>query len=110
MAANTLLKKLLDAGMQFTETSQASAEKLVSDLVKKGEVRRKDAEKTVQLLVDRGRSSSEHVLGSIQHEVSRQVSRFAERLDGIESRIEELAAQVGLSRSTPAAKKAPAAK
>ena len=66
MAPNTILKRLLDAGMQFTEMSQNTAEKLVGEFVQAGQVRRKDAERTVQRLVDRGRSSTEQLARSIQ--------------------------------------------
>ena len=120
MAANSLLKKLLDAGAQLTETSQSNAEKLVSDLVKKGEVRRKDAEKAVQTLVDRGRSSSEQIVAAIRREMGPLLSRLTDRLDDLEARFEELASQVGLplpgvksapvKRAPAAATKAPAKK
>jgi polyhydroxyalkanoate synthesis regulator phasin len=118
MAAKPLFKRLLDAGMQFSEMSQQSAEKLVSDFVKAGEIRRKDAERTVGLLVERGRSSTEQVLASVQSEVSKQLGRFAEQIDDIEDRLEDLAERMGMrskssAGATPsggAAKKAPAKK
>ena len=40
--AQNVVRKLIESGMHFTEDSQAKAEKLVKDLVKAGEVRRKD--------------------------------------------------------------------
>ena len=36
MPDTSLLKRLLDAGMHFTETSQEQAEKVVNQLVKDG--------------------------------------------------------------------------
>jgi polyhydroxyalkanoate synthesis regulator phasin len=109
MTGSPLLKRLLDTGAQFTEMSQKNAEKVVAEFVKAGEMRRKDAEKTVQHLVERGRATTEHVIGLIQAEVSKQLGRFAQRLDDVESRVEEVAGNLGLA-SKAAAKKAPAAK
>ncbi|MEK7426560.1 MAG: hypothetical protein AAB131_22280 [Actinomycetota bacterium] len=119
MAPHTIVKKMLDAGVQFTEMSQSSAEKLVSEFVKAGQLRKKDAGKTVQELVDRGRSSTEQLLSVVQSEVAKQLARFADRVDGIEDRIEDLAKSVGaMAKRTAApapaaaapAKKAPAKK
>jgi polyhydroxyalkanoate synthesis regulator phasin len=97
MTANTILKRLLDAGMQFTEMSQSSAEKLVNEFVKNGQLRRKDAEKTVQQLVERGRSSTEQLFSAVQTEVAKQLGRFADRIDDLEDRIEDLAESLGLA-------------
>ncbi|MEP7048088.1 MAG: hypothetical protein ABI949_15460, partial [Ilumatobacteraceae bacterium] len=124
MTGSPVLKRLLDTGMQYTEMSQKNAEKLVSDFVKAGQVRRKDAEKTVQRLVERGRSTTEHLVGVVQSEVAKQLGRFAQRLDDVEARVEDVASGLGLrskapahsapvkaaSAATAAAKKAPAKK
>jgi polyhydroxyalkanoate synthesis regulator phasin len=106
--ANPLLKKLLDAGAQFTETSQASAEKLVAELQKVGGVRRKEAEHAVQTLVERGRHSSEQLLSNVQAEVTKQLGRFAERIDELERQLADLASKAGLpvpTRGTTASTK-----
>ena len=108
MTGSPVLKRLLDTGMQYTEMSQKNAEKLVSDFVKAGQVRRKDAEKTVKQLVERGRTTTEHVVSLIQSEVSKQLGKFAQRLDDVEARVEDVASNFGLG-SKSAAKKAPAA-
>ena len=99
MPGTPLLKRLLDAGMQFSEMSQSTAEKVVHDFVKTGAVRRKDAEKTVQMLVDRGRSSTEHLVATVQAEIANQLGRFASRIDDVESRLEEIAAKLGIASS-----------
>ncbi|MEY2581345.1 MAG: hypothetical protein QOE09_1194 [Ilumatobacteraceae bacterium] len=106
MTASPVLKRLLDTGMQYTEMSQKNAEKIVSEFVKAGQVRRKDAEKVVQRLVDRGRSATEHLVGVVQAEVANQLGRLAERLDDIEARVEDVAGSFGIGRSS-AAKSAP---
>jgi polyhydroxyalkanoate synthesis regulator phasin len=105
MTGSPLLKRLLDTGAQFTSMSQKNAEKLVSEFVKAGEMRRKDAEKAVQQLVERGRATSEHLISLIQAETSKQLGRFANRLDDVESRVEEVAGNLGFA-SKPARKSA----
>jgi polyhydroxyalkanoate synthesis regulator phasin len=105
MTGSPVLKRLLDTGMQYTEMSQKNAEKLVSDFVKAGQIRRKDAEKTVKQLVERGRTTTEHLVSLIQSEVSKQLGKFAKRLDDVEGRVEDVASSFGLGSKT-AAKKA----
>jgi polyhydroxyalkanoate synthesis regulator phasin len=106
MAPNPLLKKLIDAGAQFTETSQASAERLVSELQKAGGVRRKEAEKAVQTLVERGRQSSEQLISTIQSEVAKQLGRFADRIEELETQLQDLAAKVGITNPPSRARRA----
>ena len=112
MATPGVIQRLLDAGMQFTELSQSKAEQLVRDLVKSGAVRRKDAKATVHSLLERGRTATEQLVATVQAEVSQQVSRFAERMDDAEDRIEELAKRVvpGRGAAKQAAAKQAAAK
>jgi len=97
MATNPLLKKMLDAGMQFTEMSQKQAEKLVKEFVKAGQARKKDSDELVRQIVDRGRTLSEQIVASVQAEAAKQMSKFAGRLDEIEARVEALAAKVGMA-------------
>ena len=97
MATNPLLKKMLDAGMQFTEMSQKQAEKLVKEFVKAGQARKKDSDEMVRQIVDRGRNLSEQIVASVQAELAKQMSKFAVRLDDVEGRVEALAAKVGVA-------------
>ncbi len=53
MARNALIQQYLDAGIQFTQMTRERAEAIVKDLVKAGEVRRKQAASLVDDLVDR---------------------------------------------------------
>ena len=94
MASNDVLARLLDAGMSFTQMTQARAEAIVKDLTKTGDIRKKEAQRVTQQLVDRGRESTEKVLAMVQAEVAKQVGRFAAQLDDVESRLEDLAEQV----------------
>lgn len=97
MAANPLLKRMLDAGMQFTEMSQKQAEKLVKEFVKAGQARKKDTDEMVRQIVERGRGLSEQIVASVQAELAKQMSKFAGRLDDVEGRVEALATKVGLA-------------
>ena len=101
-----VVRKLIESGVSFTEDSQAKAEKLVKELVKSGELRRKDAEKAVQALVERGKSTSEHIVSLVQREVAKQMDRFGGRVDGLEKRLDDVARQVGVTKKAAPAKKA----
>jgi len=125
MSGNALIKRLLDAGMQFTGMTQEQAEKIVKELVRNGQARRKDSEKLVEELVSRGREVTESAVAAMQSEWAKQLGRFAARLDDIESNVEEIALKLGITKkpapaaapapapakkAAPAAKKAPAKK
>jgi polyhydroxyalkanoate synthesis regulator phasin len=119
MSGNALIKRLLDAGMQFTGMTQEQAEKIVKELVRNGQARRKDSEKLVEELVSRGREVTESAVAAMQSEWAKQLGRFAARLDDIESNVEEIALKLGITKKpapaaapapAPAAKKAPAKK
>jgi polyhydroxyalkanoate synthesis regulator phasin len=110
MSGNALIKRLLDAGMQFTGMTQEQAEKIVKELVRNGQARRKDSEKLVEELVSRGREVTETAVAAMQAEWTKQLGRFAARLDDIESNVEDIAQKLGITKKpAPAAKKAPAA-
>ena len=97
MTGNALLKRLLDAGMNFTEMSQDQAEKLVKEFVKGGQARRKDTEQLVHEMVGRGRSATEGLVSTVQAEITKQLGKFASRLDDVEGRVEHIAQRVGLA-------------
>ena len=109
--ADNLIKRLLDAGVQFTETSRDRAESLVRELSDSGEMRRKDAERIVNDLVERGRESTEQFIATVRREVAKQMDLMAERMDDVEGRLDDLAKKIGMgTRSGRSAKKAPAKK
>src|SRR3954471_9216711 len=70
MAQNDTFKRYLDAGMQFTQLSREKAEEFVKELVKAGEVRRKESEKVVETLLERSRKSTEDLVALIRHEIA----------------------------------------
>src|SRR6187397_917885 len=53
MAQNDLWKRYLDAGLQFTQMTQARAEAIVRDLVRAGEVQAEQTQAIVNEMVDR---------------------------------------------------------
>jgi polyhydroxyalkanoate synthesis regulator phasin len=118
MASNNLLKRLLDTGMTFSGMTQEQAEKIVKELVKAGQARRKDSAAIIEQLISRSRDAGGAAVATLQAELTKQLGRIAARLDGVEQRVEELAQKVGLvSKPAPApvaqpspAKKAPAKK
>ena len=108
MSAQPLLKRLLDAGLQFTDTTQDQAEKLVREFVKNGQARRKDTELLVEQIVGRGRDAAEQLIATVQAEVARHTARLTAQLDELEARVDDLAARLGVT--VPGKKSAPAAK
>ena len=91
--ATTMIQRLLDAGVEFTNLSKKQAEAIVSSLVNAGEVRKRDAEAAVQSLLDRTRETSTKLTETVQREVAKQLGWLSERFDELEDRFEEFAEQ-----------------
>jgi polyhydroxyalkanoate synthesis regulator phasin len=120
--ADNVIKRLVDAGVEFTGLSQSKAEALVRKLVRDGELRRKDAEVAVATLVGRGKDTAEAIVVTLQREISAQLDKLSARVDDVEHRVEELVSTLvartagsspaasGPAPTTSAAKKAPAKK
>jgi polyhydroxyalkanoate synthesis regulator phasin len=73
MAQNELIKRYLDAGMAFTQMTQAKAEAIVRDLVQAGEVQAGRTEDLVGELLERSRRNTEALLELIRTEVRDQL-------------------------------------
>lgn len=105
MAQNDLLKRYLDAGVEFTALTQARAEALVKDLVKAGEVQADQARAVVTDLLTRSRKNREHLLATVRSEVKEQIASLGlaskSDIDRFEARILAL-----LGGTTSAAKSA----
>jgi polyhydroxyalkanoate synthesis regulator phasin len=120
--ADNVIKRLVDAGVEFTGLSQSKAEALVRKLVRDGELRRKDAEVAVATLVGRGKDTAEAFVAGVQREISAQLEKLSARVDDVEHRVEELVSTLvartsgpspaasGSASTTSAAKEAPAKK
>src|SRR5215207_1407747 len=94
MARNALLKQYLDAGIQFTQMTRERAEAIVKDLVRDGEVRRKQAATMVDDLVERSRSNAEQLVELIQGEVRNQLALLEVVTKETVSRLEDQVAQL----------------
>ena len=73
MAQNDVFKRYLDAGMAFTQLSREKAEEFVKDLVKQGDVRRKEAEELIEALVERSRKNTEDLVTIVRQEIADQL-------------------------------------
>jgi polyhydroxyalkanoate synthesis regulator phasin len=134
MARNPL-QQYVEAGTQFTEITRAHAERIVRELVKAGELGRRQAAEAVDDLVERSRANAAHLLQLIQTEVSNQlavletvtkdaVDRLEEQVEGLRRQVQELLpggrsatgsraaapAPVATAAATAPAKRAPAKK
>ena len=116
MAQTDLLKRYLDAGVAFTQLTQAKAEEIVRDLVRAGEVQTEDARKRVEELLDRSRQNTEGILALVRAEVQNQVSKLGlvpkSELDAVRKELAQLRAEkpktTVAAAPKAAAKKAPA--
>jgi polyhydroxyalkanoate synthesis regulator phasin len=98
MATNERIRKYLDAGTVLGQVSRGRAEEIVRELVNAGDIQRNHAQEWVDTVLERSRTSREHVVGLVRHEVATQL----ERIDG--TSLEAVAAQVAelLKRSAKA--------
>jgi polyhydroxyalkanoate synthesis regulator phasin len=111
MAQLDALRKYLEAGMAFTQTTRARAEEIVGNLVRAGELQTEQTQQQVQDLVDRSRENTERVVSAVREEVVSQLSSlgFATKKDlaRLERKVDALKGSSGAKAS---AKKAPAKK
>ena len=97
MAQTDLLKRYLDAGVAFTQMTQAKAEGIVRELVRAGEVQTGDARQRVEELLERSRRNSDQLVKLVRDEVNSQVSRLGlvpkKELDAVRRELADLRAQ-----------------
>ena len=118
MAQSNVLKRYLDAGVAFTNITQAKAEALVKDLVKTGEMQTEQAQTAVADLVERGRKNTEALLEQVFAEIAERADSLGLATRADLGRVEKLIESVrpGSAKATKApakktaAKKAPAKK
>src|SRR5882762_5138463 len=116
MPQNELLKRYLEAGMQFSQMTRERAEAIVRDLVKGGEVQAEQTQTMVTEVLERSRKNTERFVDQVQAEVRKQLS-VAEYVtkdvvNRLQSQIDELRSQLPgpAGRAGKKAKKARAAK
>ena len=118
MAQTTVLKKYLDAGMQFTSMTQAKAEALVKELVKAGELQTEQAQQAVTDLLDRSRKNTEAFIDQVRTEIANSADSLGLATIADITRLEKLIASIRPAEKAAApapakkaaAKKAPAKK
>ena len=89
MAQNDLLKRFLEAGVQFTQMTQQRAEEIVRDLVKAGEVQAEQAQGVVSELVDRSRKNTEQLVDRVRGEVRNQIAMLDLVTKDVVARLEQ---------------------
>jgi len=102
MSTHPILKRMLDAGLQFTEMSREQADKMVKEFVRSGQAKRKDREVLVEQLLERGRAVTEGIAAAIQREVGKHLATVVARLDEVEDRVEDLAGRLGVAGGSKA--------
>jgi polyhydroxyalkanoate synthesis regulator phasin len=127
MPENDTWKRYLDAGVQFTQLTREKAEELVKELVKAGEVRRKETESTIEALLERSRKNTEDLVNIVRREVADQLrnlgledlvkraglsdtGRVADVAEKVDDAAADAAKKVAPAKKAPAPKKAPAAR
>jgi len=107
MAQLDAIRKYLEAGMAFTQTTRARAEEIVASLVRAGELQTEQTQQQVQDLVERSRENTERMVRAMREEMVSQLSSlgFATKKD-----LAKLERKVDAMRtsSSAAKKKAPA--
>jgi len=112
MAANDVIKRYVEAGLELTQLTQARAEAFVKELVKAGELQADQAREAVADLLTRSRATTERIVETVRKEVQDQVEQLGlarrEDLEKLEARVAALVAE---ARETlqKVADKAPAA-
>jgi polyhydroxyalkanoate synthesis regulator phasin len=111
MAQTQILKRYLDAGMQFTSLNQAKAEALIKDLVKAGEVQTDQAQAAVTDLLERSRRNTEAFIDQIRKDIATQADSLGLATIADITRLEKLIAAIRPdSTKKPVAKKTAAKK
>jgi polyhydroxyalkanoate synthesis regulator phasin len=107
MAQLDAIRKYLEAGMAFTQTTRAKAEEVVGNLVRAGELQTEQTQQQVQELVERSRENTERVVKAMREEVVSQMASlgFATKKD-----LARLERKIDAMKSSSGAKKAPAKK
>jgi polyhydroxyalkanoate synthesis regulator phasin len=98
MADSNLLRRFLDAGVAFTQLTQARAEAIVKDLVNAGDVQTSQAQAAVAELIERSRENTERLLDQVRTDVRVQLGNMGlatrEDIARLEGQISALGASV----------------
>jgi polyhydroxyalkanoate synthesis regulator phasin len=109
MAQLDALRKYLEAGMAFTQTTRARAEEIVANLVRAGELQTEQTQQQVQDLVDRSRENTERMVDVVRKEVVGQLGSLGLATKADLAKLERKL-DAAMRASKPAASKKTAAK
>jgi polyhydroxyalkanoate synthesis regulator phasin len=103
MAQNNTFKRYLDAGTAFMEMPRKRAENIVKDLVKAGELQRKQAQQAVDDLLERSRKNTEQLVDLVRREITTQLSTLGVATKDDIARLESRLASLGGPKPPPGA-------
>ena len=89
------LRKLIDS---IAPLGPDSAEKVVREVMKAGQARRRDAERAVAEVVAQARKSAEQFAVAVQREVAKQLAVVVKRIDSLEAQVEAVSRNVNTAR------------
>lgn len=90
------VKRLIDA---LTPMNPETAEKFVQDLLRAADERRKEVERVVGDVAKAGVRTAEGLATSVQHELGRQMTKMATRIDDLERQVDSLSKALESTRS-----------
>ncbi|MCQ4088077.1 phasin family protein [Saccharibacillus sp. JS10] len=113
-----LFKKAMSLGIGMTVASKERVEKVVEDLVKKGEIAPSESKAFVNKLVERGEEERNNIKGMVQEQVRRvlkeldvpngnEVKSLEERIAVLEQRVAELEGKKPTAVADPAVETTP---
>ena len=111
MTQTDRLKKYLDAGVAFTHLTQQRAEEIVRELVKAGEVKKRESQARVEELLERSKQTTDALRSFVETEVGAQIGRLGlatkAEVDELQRQVESLKrARATKAAKAPAARKA----
>jgi polyhydroxyalkanoate synthesis regulator phasin len=110
MAQLDAIRKYLEAGMAFTQTTRAKAEEVVSNLVRSGELQTEQTQQQVQELMERSRENTDRVVKAVRGEVMSQLSTLGLATKADLAKLERKVDAMRKAPAKPAAKKSAAKK
>jgi polyhydroxyalkanoate synthesis regulator phasin len=90
------VKKLLDT---LTPMNPETAERFVQDILRLAEERRREVERLVGDVAKAGVRTAEGLASSVQHELARQVTKMAARIDDLERQVDSLGRALEATRT-----------
>jgi polyhydroxyalkanoate synthesis regulator phasin len=90
------IKKLLDT---LTPMNPETAERFVQDILRLADERRRDVERVVGDVAKAGVRTAEGLASSVQHEMARQMTKMAARIDDLERQVDSLGKALETTRT-----------